>query len=178
MRQAREPQGEPRVGVGERGSKPFRGEPVGLGKQDVDADRRGTRRRDPIEEPRNEVARPRPLPEAAEAVLVDCDDDRRGGASRARGNLLIAVEPGVAHRAHHGHVFPQHGHEQQSQQNQAVANAAPPKQGSPPPRVPLGRVFRSGLPQRARRALAQSSISMPSYAAETRRGRPVREISS
>src|SRR5262249_34077723 len=133
---------------------------------------------DLVEETRDQVTRPRPLTEAAEALLVDGDDDRGRGASLARRNLLVSVEPGMPHRTDHRHVFPQDGHEKESEQHQTVADAAPMEQGSQPPHAPLGHGVRCGFPDRARPALAQSSISIPSYAAETRSGRPVLEISS
>src|SRR5690606_30177137 len=65
---------------------------VGLGKHDVETDGRRTVGRHAVYERGDHGARPRPLPEPADALVIDVDDGDRALGSRARQQLLIGVE--------------------------------------------------------------------------------------
>ena len=66
---------------------------IGLGHQDVDADRGGIGLRDRANQARKGGPWPRPLAERRNAAIVDRDDDRRQGFDRSRRRALIRVEP-------------------------------------------------------------------------------------
>jgi hypothetical protein len=73
-------------------------EAVGLGEQEVEADRRGLMLGDARGELGDERARPGPLAVLGERLLVDLDDGRRGAAPLARQQALVGVEERLAHR--------------------------------------------------------------------------------
>ena len=68
---------------------------VRLGKHDVEPDRRGAVRREPIDDFRQHRPRPRPLAELPDAFVVYVDDRNRAFRCRPRPQLLISVEDEV-----------------------------------------------------------------------------------
>ena len=72
---------------GERGRRPVR-----FGENDVEADRGGTMLGQPVDHSGEHGARPRPLPELADALVVDIDDSDRALGGRAGTQRLVAVE--------------------------------------------------------------------------------------
>ena len=110
------------IGGGDGKREPFRGKAVGLRKKYIHADCRRTGRANPVDEPRNQGARPRPLAESVQTRLVDGDYDRRRRAPFPRGQRLVAIEPGKAHCPDRRHVLPQDRHKNQAKQDQTVPN--------------------------------------------------------
>ena len=84
------------------GGRGFRGRPqrddvlrrgeVGLREDDVQADDRSAGLMKLVYQIRDAGPRPGPLPDPAQAVIVDVDDDDRRGGRRARGKPLVCIE--------------------------------------------------------------------------------------
>ena len=140
---------------------PFRRQPVGFRHQDVERDGGRTLAAYRVHELGHRAARPRPLADRREALLVDLDDGDRHRLRDARRESLVRVEPCRSQRRRYLRFTPDQDGECDKDGDADEADA------SGPARVRSGRRLR-----------AHNSISMPSYAALTLRGVPDRVISS
>ena len=130
---------------------------VRLGHQDVEPDRGRVRARDLAHQLREHGARPRPLAERDDALLVDLDDGRRQGLDRARQQALARVEPLEL-------LAPDERRLQRQQERERGEHAkADPAHRAHAPEHPFGvlfrRFFRGPFRVRGRR---HRSISIPS----------------
>ena len=154
-RQASQPLGEVAVQLGHQAGERARGETVGLGHEDVEADGGRPGGGDLRDEPGQERPRPRPLAVAGETVLVDLHDHGGRRHPRARQPELVGVEPGEPQDPEWP-AIPGEEPEQECRQHQQPERPAPTAVKRTEP-APIGPV-----PWRGRRPDRQTVISRPS----------------
>ncbi len=103
---------------------------VGLGEEDVDAERARTAGGNPVDEARKQRARPRPLPIGRfEAVLVDRDHDDRRRALRARHETFFEIEAAQS-RLLDRRGIERAQHQKKRHHDEGGADAGPRKHGA------------------------------------------------
>ena len=152
------------VEAGHEVGQPARRQPVRLGHQDVDADGRGPRRGDALHQLRQQRARPRPLPVAGQACVVDVDDDGGRRDALARHPILVGVETRQPQELRGPRVSDEQNGEQPDQHEEPERPATPPAdQADPEPIRPVsGHALTYPCPTDADRAGPQRAISRPS----------------
>jgi hypothetical protein len=108
------------------GQQPLGRQRIGLGHQDVDADGRGLGTLQDAHQARQHVARPGPLADLEQALLVDGHHRDRQRRHRARPQGLVGIEPGAVQPFDPGAVESDHQHQGQQQGRADQANPARP----------------------------------------------------